>query len=170
MLFFANVASVRDEVVRAAEEASSPVHVVLLDLELTPSVDAPVVDALKDLNERLRGRGVELWLCHLQPDAQELLDRGGVLAAIGPERIHPREIAGVLAYALRAPGSEEREVLIADLLGFIRERAERPGIGRESAELLAALDERLSAELAAARGSGVPAPPQTADGGPPAPE
>jgi sulfate permease, SulP family len=163
MLFFANVATVRDELVRAVEEASSPVNVVLLDLELTPSVDAPVVDALKDLNERLRGRGVELWLCHLQPDAQELLDRGGVLAAIGPERIHPREIAGVLAYSLRAPGSEERAILISDLLGFIRERAARPGTSQENEELLAVLDERLSAELAAARGAGVPAPPPAAE-------
>lgn len=40
-----------------------------------------------------------------------------------------------------------------DLIGYIRERAERPGTSVEGVELLAVLEERLTLELAAAGGT-----------------
>lgn len=149
MLFFANVASVRGEIMQAVADSEPPVTVVLLDLALTPEVDVPVADALEDLQQRLAAGDIELWLCHVQPGARDLLDRAGVLAAIGPERVHARVVDGVLAYALRAPGRGARAAVLQDLLAFVRERAARPGTSEEGVELLAALDERLSAELEA---------------------
>ena len=104
MLFFANVASVRDEIVQAVADADPRPEVVLLDLGLTPEVDVPVVEALEHLQQRLAADGIELWLSHLQPDARDLLDRAGALAAIGPDRVHARVIDGILAFALRMPG------------------------------------------------------------------
>jgi high affinity sulfate transporter 1 len=155
MLFFANAASVRDEIVAAVADADSRPTVVLLDLGLTPEVDVPVVEALEHLHERLAADGIELWLSNLRPDARDLLDRAGALAVVGPERIHPRVIDGILAFALRTPGGVERIAALNDLLAFIRERAARPGESAEGAELLATLEERLSLELAAAGGAGV---------------
>jgi SulP family sulfate permease len=155
MLFFANVASVRDAIMQATAVADPRPTVVLLDLELTPEVDVPVVEALKDLSQRLTNDGIELWLSHLQPAVRGLLDRAGALATIGPDRVHPRVVEGILAFALRMPGAGERVAVLADLLAFIRERAARPGTSAEGAEVLAALEERLSLELAAAGGASV---------------
>ena len=149
MLFFANVASVRDAIIQAANAEPRP-KVVLLDLALTPEVDVPVVDALEDLRQRLAADGIELWLAHLQAGAKDLFERAGTLAAIGPSRVHARVIDGIVAFVLSSPGGEKRAAVLTDLLAFIRERAARPDMSAEGVELLTALDDRLSLELAAA--------------------
>jgi sulfate permease, SulP family len=166
MLFFANAASVRDGIVRAVADADPHPSVVLLDLGLTPEVDVPVVETLEHLLERLAGDGVELWLCHLLPEARDLLDRAGVLAAVGTDRIHPRVLDGIVAFALRSPAGKERLAALTDVLALLHERAARPDLSEEAAELIRVLEERLSLELAAA---GAPAPPAAADS-PPATE
>jgi high affinity sulfate transporter 1 len=153
MLFFANVASVRQAIVQAVEKADPRPAVVLLDLGLTPEVDVPVVEVLEDLQQRLAADGIELWLSSLRPDARDLLDRAGALASIGPDRVHVGVIDGILAFALRMPGAEERVTVLNDLIAFIRERRTRAGTGVEGVELLAALEEKLELELAAARGA-----------------
>ncbi len=154
MLFFANVASVRDGIIRAAADTEPPTRVVLLDLSLSPEVDVPVVEALEDLHQRLADDGIELWLSHLRPDARDLLDRAGTLATIGAARIHPRVIDGILAYVLRLPGAGERVAVLTDLLAFIRERAAEPGTSQEGVETLRALERRLAAELEATAATG----------------
>ncbi len=102
MLFFANVASVRDGIIAAAESTEPPPVVVLLDLSLSPDVDVPVVEAVDSLREQLAADGIELWLCHLRPDAMDLLDRAGTLDRVGASRVYPRVVDGVLAYVLAA--------------------------------------------------------------------
>ncbi len=153
MLFFANVAAVRDGIIEAAAAAEPRPTVVLLDLALTPEVDVPVVEALQDLDQRLAAEGIELWLSGLRPDARDLLDRAGALAAIGPERVHVRVIDGVLAFAFHLPDARERVAVLTDLIAFIRERALRPGTSAAGVETLTVLEERLALELAAATGT-----------------
>ncbi len=162
MLFFANAAATRDEIVRAAGEAVPPATVVLLDLALTPEVDMPAADALEDLRRRLTAAGAELWLCHLQPVARDLLDRSGLLEALGPDRVHARAIDGIVGFALGAPGGGERAAVLTDVVAFLREAAARPGAGEEGVELLTELEKRLSLELKAAAGRSVQEPGSTA--------
>ena len=157
MLFFANVAPVRDAIVQAAADADPRPEVVLLDLTLTPEIDVPVVEALEHMHQILAIDGIELWLSHLQPGARDLLERAGALATIGPDRVHARVLDGILAFALRTPGAEERVAVLVDLLAFIHERATHPGESVESAEMLAALEEWFSLELAASGGAGAQA-------------
>jgi high affinity sulfate transporter 1 len=159
LLFFANVASVRDGILAAAAEMEPRPTVVLLDLSLTPEVDAPVVEALDDLHQRLSADGIELWLSHLRPDARNLLDRAGTLAKIGAPAIHPRVIDGILAFALRMPDAGERVAVLTDLLAFIHERATQPGTSAAGVETLSALEQRLAAELAAVTGTSGRTPP-----------
>jgi len=150
MLFFANVASVRDGILEAATDCQPPPSVVLVDLSLTPEVDVPVVEALEDLRARLAADGAELWLSHVQPAVRTLLDRAGTLAQIGPDRVYPRTIDGILAFVIRAPTGGVVVAVVTELLGVIREMASRPDLSAEGREVLATLDERLTLELAAA--------------------
>ena len=161
MLFFANVASVRDGIIQTVEATEPRPAVVLLDLSLTPEIDVPVVETLEDLHQRLTADGIELWLAYLRPDAKELLERAGVLAAIGDARIHARVVDAILAFVLRLPGADERVAVLTDLLAYIRERATQPGTSAAGVETLAALERRLAAELAAAGGArgGAPVSP-----------
>ena len=157
MLFFANVAAVRDAVIAAAARVEPHPTVVVLDLALTPEIDVPVVEAIGDLDQRLASDGIELWLAHLQPGARDLLDRAGVLAILGPDRIHPRVPEAIVAFALRTPGGDELVAVLTDVLAFVRGRAGQPGTSAESVEILEALDARLSLELIAAGGPGAQA-------------
>ena len=159
MLFFANVASVRDAVMQAAEDADPPAKIVLLDLSLSPEVDMPVVEALEDLHGRLADAGIELWLSHLRPDVRDLLERAGLIATIGVSRVYPRVIDGILAFVLRLPGAGERVAVLTDLIAFIRERGARPGTSAEEMDTLNVLQQRLTAELAAASGAAGQGPP-----------
>ncbi len=138
---------------RSPRRRSRAPSVVLLDLSLTPEVDVPVVEALEDLHGRLAADGIELWLAGLRPDATDLLDRAGTLAAIGATRIYPRVVDGILAFALRMPDARERVAVLTDLLAYIRERAAQPGTSAAGVETLNALEQRLAAELAAVGGA-----------------
>ena len=60
MLFFANVASIRDGILRRPRRHEPPSLGRALDLSLTPEVDVPVVEALEDLHGRLAAEGIEL--------------------------------------------------------------------------------------------------------------
>ena len=158
MLFFANASPIRDEIARAAAEASPHAVVVLLDLSLTPELDVPSVEALEQLHGRLAREGVELWLCQLRPAVRELLERAGTLATIGMDHIYFRPLDGVLAHVLTSVGTEDRSSVLNDLLTWVRERRTTPGTSVVGFDLLSSLEERLALELAAedARAGQVP--------------
>lgn len=158
MLFFANAASVRDAVVRAAAGTLPRPTVVLLDLSLTPEVDVPGVEALESLHRRLAADGIELWLCYVRPAVRDLLERAGALAVIGPGHVHARLVDGVLAFVLGTPEARDRVAVLTDLLAYLHERRTQPGTSAEGVELLAALEERLARELAAGAGALPPDP------------
>ena len=159
MLFFANVASVRDAILQAIEDADQRPTVVLLDMELTPEVDLPVVDALEDLFQRLRGGGIQLWLSHLQPEAEDLLNRAGALSTIGSDRVYGRVVEGILAFALRVPGSKERIAALNEVLAAVQDLKTRPGQSAEAVQLLSAFERWLSSELEASDEAGKRAAP-----------
>jgi len=148
MLFFANAASMRDAILGAVETSDPRPDVVLLDLALSPRIDAPVVEVIEDLHARLSSEAIELWLSDVRPRTRELLERAGVLAAIGPDRVVPREVDGIVAYALRAPGADDRVAVLTELRAWLVERRTDPTLGRAGRELLDALDARLAIELA----------------------
>ena len=166
MLFFANAVSVRNAIMAAVEAGEPPVRVVLLDLALSPGVDAPSVEVLEDLHGRLAAEGIELWLSDVRPRTRDLLERAGVLAVIGPEQVMSREVDGIVAYALRSPGAGDRIAVLTDLRAWIHARRADPALGHAGLDLLDALDARLAIELMGAEGhTGVgPSPGSTSPG------
>jgi high affinity sulfate transporter 1 len=164
MLFFANVTSVRHAIVARLDATEPKPRVVLLDLSLTPDADAPVVEALADLRERLAGEGIELWLSHVRPDVRDLLDRSGLVAAIGADHVFVRTLHGIVAFRLR----DEHDGRLAEDLDALRDllerEAARPGTDPEILDLLQAFRRRvlLVAEAAGEQPAG---PSQPAPGG-----
>jgi SulP family sulfate permease len=149
MLFFANASPVRSALIRAADETDPRPSVVLLDLALTPTADAPVVEALEDLHGRLASDGIDLWLSNVKPAILDLLERTGTLQIIGADRVHPRIVDGILAFVKGSTESQERAAVLADLLAWLRERAAQPGTSASGLEVLTALEGRLVLELEA---------------------
>ena len=155
MLFFANVASVRDGILAAVADAEPRPTVVLLDLSLTPEVDVPVVEALEDLHERLAARRDRALAGHLRPDARDLLDRAGDARGHRSDADPPaRRSTGSWRSPCACRVPRERVAVLTDLLAYIRERATQPGTSAEGVETLHALEQRLAAELAAGRANG----------------
>ena len=154
LLFFANITSVRRAVVARVDASDPKPEVVLLDLSLTPDADAPTAEGLADLRQRLAGHGIELWLCHVRPGLQTLLERSGLLAAIGPEHVFPRPLYGMVVFEVQRGGRER----LAEDLGALRDLLDReaaePGTGPEVLRLLEGLRHRTQLVLEAAGETG----------------
>jgi high affinity sulfate transporter 1 len=89
-LFFANAESLAEDVYEAATEGEPPARAVVLDLELTQDVDVPAAEALLLLATRLAEAGIPLALARVHGPAAEMLERTGVVQAIGHDRIGGR--------------------------------------------------------------------------------
>jgi high affinity sulfate transporter 1 len=89
-LFFANAESVAEDVYAAATESEPPARSVIVDLELTQDLDVPAAEALLLLATRLAEAGIPLALARVHGPAAEMLERTGVVQAIGHDRIGGR--------------------------------------------------------------------------------
>jgi len=89
-LFFANADAVAEDVYLAATESEPPARAVVLDLELTSELDVPAAEALGLLASRLAEAGIPIALARIHGPAVDLLERTGVLEAIGRERVGGR--------------------------------------------------------------------------------
>lgn len=63
------------------------VRVLILSMRGVPLVDTSGLLALDHLHERLAARGARLMLAALQPDVRTQLERGGIVAAVGPDAV-----------------------------------------------------------------------------------
>jgi SulP family sulfate permease len=89
-LFFANAESVAEDVYAAATEGEPPARAVVLDLELTYDLDVPAAEAVLLLASRLADAGIPLALARVHGPVVDLLERVGVVEAVGRDRIGGR--------------------------------------------------------------------------------
>jgi len=89
-LFFANAESVVEGVYDAATESEPPARAVVVDLELTQDLDVPAAEALLLLATRLADAGIPLALARVHRSAAEMLERAGVVEAVGRDRVGGR--------------------------------------------------------------------------------
>ncbi len=158
MLFFANITSVRHAILSRLDASDPRPEVVLLDLSLTPDADAPVVEALGDLHERLTGEGVELWLSHVRPDVRKLLDRSGLTAKVGPEHIFVRPLHGIVLFRMRRGHDARLTEDLAALRALLEKEAARPGTDDEVLGLLEGFERRVGLVQEAAAGTAAAEP------------
>lgn len=67
----------------------------MLDAEGMNGVDASGVEALEQLVNGLRGRGIDFVVARLKSPVREVLDGSGLTELIGPDRFPPSVDAGV---------------------------------------------------------------------------
>jgi MFS superfamily sulfate permease-like transporter len=89
-LFFANAESIVDSVYADATGAEPPARAVVLDLEMTYDLDVPAAEALLMLANRLADAGVPLALARVHGSVLGLLEKTGVVAAVGSDRVGGR--------------------------------------------------------------------------------
>jgi high affinity sulfate transporter 1 len=86
-LFYANAGMFADEIRSLAGPKPSPVRWLVVDAGAITNVDYTASRVVRELQEDLGERGVELVFAHVQSDLKPDLDRHHLTEAIGPNRI-----------------------------------------------------------------------------------
>jgi sulfate permease, SulP family len=97
-LFFANAESIVEDIYASATEDDPPARAVVVDLEMTHELDVPAAEALLMLANRLSEVGIPLALARVHGSVLGLLERTGVVEAVGSDRIGGRVEAAVGAF------------------------------------------------------------------------
>ena len=85
-LFFGSVEHIRDEIEAARASRPATRHLLLIGTGLN-LIDNAGAELLGYLVKSLRESGTTLYLCRLRPSVHALLDRAGILDAIGRDRV-----------------------------------------------------------------------------------
>jgi MFS superfamily sulfate permease-like transporter len=100
-IYFGNAENISDKLKALAE--ASPPEVLLLDFSAISGLEYTALKMLVEAEERLRQRGVELWLAALNPEAMELLQRTPLADRLGRARMYFTVEQAVAAFAARTP-------------------------------------------------------------------
>jgi sulfate permease, SulP family len=85
MLTFASAPRIREGTWALIEEANP--RVLLFDLSAVPNIEYTALKLMSNFNEKLKERGITLWLSALNPKAIEVVKRSPVFADLGYERM-----------------------------------------------------------------------------------
>lgn len=97
-LFFANAELFQNSVLHAVQQAPGPVRRVVIAAEPVTSVDVTSADMLVELEQSLRGQGIELRFAEVKDPVRDKLERLEVLAHIGRDVFQPTVEAAVDVY------------------------------------------------------------------------
>jgi high affinity sulfate transporter 1 len=97
-LFFANGETFREEVMRLVHRSHPRPRWVVITAEPITSIDSTAAEAVRELLDDLRQRGIVLAFAELKGHVRERLDRYGLVQAIGPDRFYRTIGEAVKAY------------------------------------------------------------------------
>jgi len=84
-LFFANAQQV-SEVIQELVEQAKP-RVVVLDCRAVLDIEYTALKMLVEGEQKLRDRGVSLWLAAMNPEMKAVVEKSGLFAMLGRERL-----------------------------------------------------------------------------------
>ncbi|MBX3028274.1 SulP family inorganic anion transporter [bacterium] len=84
-IFFANAQHIGEQIMTLIDAASP--RVVALEMSAVPDIEYSALKMLSDGEERLRERGIALWLVALTPEALGMVQRSPLGRALGRERL-----------------------------------------------------------------------------------
>ena len=108
-LFFGAVQQFTDAI-----EHLPPTKVLILSMRGVPMADVSSVHALEHLWETQRASGGQLLITGLQPPVQRVLERSGLMAAIGPERFFWSADQAILAAANFHPNHQTSHPIVSE--------------------------------------------------------
>jgi SulP family sulfate permease len=85
MMTFASAPRIRETLWELIEEAKP--RVLLLDLRAVPNIEYTALKLMSDFNEKVKERGITLWLAALNPKALEVVKRSPLFATLGYNRM-----------------------------------------------------------------------------------
>lgn len=119
-LYFANEATLREEIVGLVKSSDLPIKAVILDLELSPELDVPGVDMLGELQEDLERLDATLILTRVHKPVDNILEASGVMEKIGADNKYRRGLDAMLDYISEQEGFEDQQMWgIADSLSHV---------------------------------------------------
>jgi high affinity sulfate transporter 1 len=108
-LFFANAELFRDRVLTAVASSPTPVRWVVVAAEPVTSVDVTAADIVAELDDQLRGAGIELCFAEMKDPVKDKLKRFGLFARFGAETFYATVGEAVRAYLSYYPVESENE-------------------------------------------------------------
>jgi MFS superfamily sulfate permease-like transporter len=103
-LFYANQNRFVDEVRALVANAPTPVHALVIDASAITDIDCSAAQSLRDLIGEMARQNVTIVFGRVTSYLKSDLDRHGITAAVGAERIF-RTLHEAIAYARGAPPS-----------------------------------------------------------------
>jgi high affinity sulfate transporter 1 len=102
-LFFANAEFFHDRALDAVATSPTPVRWLVVAAEPVTSVDVTSADMLAELDETLRGAGIELCFAEMKDPVKDKLKRFGLFTRLGEETFFPTLGAAVGGYLKTFP-------------------------------------------------------------------
>jgi high affinity sulfate transporter 1 len=100
-LCFANAENFRRRALEAIAAERTPVEWFVLNAEAIVEIDITAVDALRELARELGDRGITFAMARVKQDLYLLLERGGIVELLGPERFFPTLPSALAAFHAR---------------------------------------------------------------------
>ena len=97
-LCFANAEHFRHNALAAVEAEQQPVRWFVLNAEAIIEIDSTAVESLADLCRGLQQRGIVVGMARVKQELFALLERGGIVDLIGPDRFYPTLPTAVSAF------------------------------------------------------------------------
>jgi MFS superfamily sulfate permease-like transporter len=104
-LFFANAHGFRQHIRELVRDASPPVKEVIVDTSAMSYADTTATDMLNELVAELREHGVALTFARVKRPLQDILERSGIVDAVGADHIHVSLRSAVSDYLRGNPGA-----------------------------------------------------------------
>jgi len=101
-LFYANAQTLPDSLTELVSRADPPVHTVVLDLDANDSLDITTAETVAKLVVDLHRHQIRVGLAHAHSPVVEMLQRSGLLEALGDQRIFP-DLTSAVTWAEAGP-------------------------------------------------------------------
>jgi SulP family sulfate permease len=103
-LFFANAPYLVDQIRELISTADPPLRYFLLDATAIPDIDSTAVEALMQVHEELREKGITLGIARANRPMRETMKLTGLEDLIGVDNFYPSVRTGVEAFRERSQG------------------------------------------------------------------
>ena len=86
-IYFANIEHLEEQLLKAIEESSDTLKLIILDMESVTSIDSSGLIGLENIIEHIRSKGLDLYLTGVRGPVRDKLGKCGLLAELVKEHV-----------------------------------------------------------------------------------